>query len=317
VVDRSEIVRRAFDVFRADVESPPPLTLRGGERVDSYDVPEPYDAQLDEPTDEYIERFAFHAMPFLDARSWRHYLPRLMDHAFRRPDEPTGLVLQAVIRSLGAPDREPPRLATLNAEQEAVIVAFLEEVAREDDREFEAEDARQALLEWWVPGARHRPTSAEIEARRRAPVAWHEVGAGNYRLTVPTTFGGSGVREVPTESRRVEMWSGYLRGDVQARVLVHFEPLRGRTLSDAVRASSAQFVVSGGEPVYLKLDGAKRACRLTGLAYGYSYSVEELERVVQLLAIVSDELLTVRANGWDYGRVDADLERMVASFHLT
>ena len=107
-VGRGEIVLRAFEAFRPDVESPPPLTLRGGERVDSYDYPAPYDAELDAPTDEYIEQFAFHAMPFLDAKSWRHYLPRLMDHAFRRPDEPTGLVLQALIRSLRAPDREPP-----------------------------------------------------------------------------------------------------------------------------------------------------------------------------------------------------------------
>ena len=31
------IVRRAFDVFQADVRSPPPLTIRGGNAVDGYD----------------------------------------------------------------------------------------------------------------------------------------------------------------------------------------------------------------------------------------------------------------------------------------
>jgi hypothetical protein len=65
----TEIVRRAFEAFRRDADSPPPLTLRGGSRVDSYDYAEPYDADLDAPTDDYIEQFAYHAMPFLDAQS--------------------------------------------------------------------------------------------------------------------------------------------------------------------------------------------------------------------------------------------------------
>jgi uncharacterized protein DUF6714 len=317
VTDRREIIRRAFDVFGADVATPPPLTLRGGERVDSYDVPKPYDADHDTLTDEYIEAFAFHALPFLDARSWRHYLPRLMEHAFRRPDEPTGLVLQALIRSLRAPDREPPRLTTLTAEQETVVVAFLEAIAGDPGREEDAEAARQALLEWWVPNARHRPTEAEIAARREAPVSWHEVGQGTYRLSVPATFSSTGVREVPSESRRVEIWTGYLRGDVASRVLVHFEALRGRTLGAMASQAVSRFVRADGEPTYAQLEHAKRACRLSGLSYGYSYSVEELERVLLLLAIVGEELLTVRAAAWDYGRVDADLERIVTSFRLT
>jgi hypothetical protein len=316
-VDRSDIVRRAFEVFRADVEAPPPLTLRGGDRVDSYDLPEPFDAQVDEPTDAYIEQFAFHAMPFLDPRSWRHYLPRLMDHVFRRPDEPTGLVVQALIRSLRAPDREPPRLTTLNAEQEEVIVAFLEAIARDPQRENDAEDARQALLEWWVPNARHRPNAEEIEARRNEPVEWHEVGAGNYRLTVPASLRGVRVREVPQESRRVEMWDGYLRGDVKARVLVHFDPRRNRTLDDFGRSVATQLVVSDGAPKHVKLKGATRACRLGGLAYGFSYSPEELERGEWLLAIVANELLTVRATAWQFPEIETELCRIVDSFRLT
>lgn len=315
-VERPEIVRRAFEVFRADVESPPPLTLRGADRVDSYDFPEPYDAELDEPTDAYIEQFAFHAMPFLDARSWRHYLPRLMDHAFRRPDEPTGLVLQAVIRSLSAPDREPPRLMTLNADQEAIIIAFLEQIARDAAREFEAEAAGQALLDWWVPHARHRPTPAEIETRRQAPVTRHEGGSGNYRLTVPTTFGGGGVHEASAEARRLEVWDGYLRGDVKARVLVHVEPLRGRTLSEIARAVAGRFVGSDREPVPVGLDGATRACRLSGLVYGYSYSLEELESAEWLLAIVGDELITLRATASRFPGIETELVRIVDSFRL-
>src|SRR5687768_17553812 len=94
-----EIVERAFAVFRADAEVPPPLTLRGGDAADGYDVPEPFDPALDEPTDAYIEMFAYHALPFLDARSWRHYLPRLIDFVLRHPDDER-MVAEGLIYSL-------------------------------------------------------------------------------------------------------------------------------------------------------------------------------------------------------------------------
>src|SRR5687768_9192337 len=203
----AEITRRAFAVFHEDADRPPPLTLRGGERVDSYDFPEPYDPALDEPTDEYIERFAFHAMPFLDAQSWRHYLPRLIDHAFRRPDEPTGLVIFALVHSLRPPDREPPRLATLTPDQEAVITAFLEALTHDPVHEHTHDDAAQAIAEWWSPNARHRPTTAELEARRHAPVTYHEVGGSEYRVTLPTTFMTSGLRHVRSEEHTSELQS--------------------------------------------------------------------------------------------------------------
>ena len=75
------IVRRAFEVLRADVESLPPLTLRGGNAVDSYNEPMPFDRVADEPTDAYFEGFAFWGLGYLDASSWRHYLPRLIEYA--------------------------------------------------------------------------------------------------------------------------------------------------------------------------------------------------------------------------------------------
>lgn len=315
-MDRPEIVRRAFEVFREDASLPPPLTLRGGDRVDSYDYPEPFDAELDAPTDEYIERYAFHAMPFLDARSWRHYLPRLIDHVFRRPDEPTGLVAFAVIHSLRPPDREPARLATLVAEQEAVIVAFLEELVRTPVDDEQREDARQALDEWWLPNARLRPMPHEIEAKRRAPVAYHEVGSGNYRLTVPSTFVGTGLREIPSESRRVEYWSGHLVGDVPARALVHFEALRERTLNQVIGRVALQFVGEHRTQPFDGLSGAKRAQRLDGMMHGYSHSPAELERAIIVLAIVERELLTFRVTSWDRPDVVPEMEKIVASFRL-
>jgi len=64
-------VQSAFEAFRADAETAPPLTLRGGNSVDSYDEAEPFDPARDEPTDAYIEGFAFWGLGYLDAQSWR------------------------------------------------------------------------------------------------------------------------------------------------------------------------------------------------------------------------------------------------------
>ena len=66
-MDPVEHLQRARDAFREDLAHPPALTLRGANAVDSYDRPEPFDAALDEPTDEYVERLTFWAMPYLDA----------------------------------------------------------------------------------------------------------------------------------------------------------------------------------------------------------------------------------------------------------
>lgn len=62
-----EIVRRAFEVFRTDRESPPPLTLRVGNAVDGYGQPVLFDPTQDEPTDTYIEGFGLWGIGYLDA----------------------------------------------------------------------------------------------------------------------------------------------------------------------------------------------------------------------------------------------------------
>ena len=162
-MDASEHVRLARDAFRDELAEHPALTLRGANAVDGYDEPEPFDPSLDEPTDEYLERFTFWAMPYLDARSWRHYLSRLIEYALAHPDDPA-MVVEATVRSLRPPDRAPARLTTLFATQEAVVVAFLEHVALADDEDGPAEDARAALEEWWLPGAPLR-TQATLTRR--------------------------------------------------------------------------------------------------------------------------------------------------------
>lgn len=152
-----EIVEAAFAAFRNEMEAIPTVTLRGGDALDSYTEPPPYDPDIDAPTDAYLEAFGYHGLPFLDPESWRHYVPRLIDYALRNLDNRTSMVTDGLIFSFRPPDREPPRLGSLSPEQEAVVVAFLERLAYGDEGVHDRQMAQQALNEWWVPDALYRP----------------------------------------------------------------------------------------------------------------------------------------------------------------
>lgn len=152
-----EIGRRAFEVFGADVEAVPPMTLRAGDAVDAYADPPPYDPAVDEPTDAYLEKYAFSGLPYLDGASWRHYLPRLIDYAFHHLHRhtPGTMAIDGLLSSLRPPDREPPRLGSLTPAQEAVVVAFLDALAF-GEHSVHQDFAMQVLEEYWVPGALYR-----------------------------------------------------------------------------------------------------------------------------------------------------------------
>jgi hypothetical protein len=150
------IVEQANAAFRADSAVPPAMTLRGGNAVDSYADPPPYDAALDQPTDDYIATYTFWGLGYLDAASWRHYLPQLIAYTFRHIHDSATMAPEGLLYSLRPPDRDPPRLATLTPEQEAAIVAFLEALAFGDDADYYQNDALQILEEWWLPNARYR-----------------------------------------------------------------------------------------------------------------------------------------------------------------
>lgn len=157
-VTRDDIIRRAYEVFRPDVDTTPPITLRGGSALDSYEEPPPFDPDIDAPTDKYLEDHAFHGLNFLDAPSWRHYLPRLIGYALRNiaSNAPGTMAIDALLWSLRPPDRTPPRLGSLTPEQERVIVAALDELAFASDSVYRR-DAMQVMEEWWIPGALYRP----------------------------------------------------------------------------------------------------------------------------------------------------------------
>jgi hypothetical protein len=157
-VSASDLGERARAAFRTDAEAAPPMTLRGGAAVDSYDVAPPHDPALDRLDDAYLEAHAYWALPHLDAASWRHYLPALIDYALRHLDDPA-MVTEGLLASLRPPDREPPRLGSLSAEQEEVIVATLDVLAF-DARSAERDFAMQVLEEYWVPNALYRNRAA-------------------------------------------------------------------------------------------------------------------------------------------------------------
>src|SRR5688572_2906410 len=306
----SAILERASIVFGADLAVHPPLTLRGGNEVDGYRSPEPFDASHDEPTDTYLEQFAYWGLIYLDAQSWRHYLPCLMAYAFNHPDDPR-MVTEALVRSLRPPDRYPPRLATLTPDQEEVVRSFLELVALGGSMPHLQGEARQALEEWWLPNPRCRPTAEEIAALRAAPVTHRPVEGDVYRLLVPDTFTGSGVNVIPEESRRVQTWCGPLCGDADTVVAVNVTPLAAGSLADSVRARGTLFRDSL-PPRAVAVQGSPRAERLDGLTHGDSPA--EPQTLAMVFAVAGDELVTLSIRSWPRDDLDREVERILESF---
>jgi hypothetical protein len=151
-----DIITAANSAFRLEAAAPPAVTLRAGVALDEYRDPPPFDPVLDAPTDDYLERYAFDGITFLDAASWRHYLPLLIDYTMRHLGCSESMVVEALLWSLRPPDRTPPRLASLTAEQEAAVVAFLDRLVFGSEPMTERDFARQVMEEWWVPRALYR-----------------------------------------------------------------------------------------------------------------------------------------------------------------
>jgi hypothetical protein len=308
-MDHSEHVQRAQHAFRDDLASPPALTLRGANAVDGYDEPDPYDEAADAPTDEYLERFAVWAMPYLDARSWRHYLPRLIEYAFGHPSDPH-MVTEALVRSLRPPDRVSPRLATLTQDQKAVIVELLKLIAV-DARPHDARDvAMAALEEWWLPGARAR--AAATSPRPTEATSYRDVGEGAYRLSLPTTLAGGGVHRVPDEHRTIETWGGVLCADVYANVFVNMQPLTHRPWRVAVE--QVERWLAPNVRTWIEVPGARKALRLEGATYRYGPA--EPERTTVLLALARAEIVSLTVRAAERADVQAELDRVIRSFAL-
>jgi len=149
----AEIVARMLAMFSAEMVATPTITLRAGNELDDYRTPSAFVSAFDAVSDSYLEQFHW-GVSHLDAVSWRHYLPYLIEYASRHMQSGS-IVVVTLLENLRPPDRVPPRLASLSVEQEAVVVDFLDVLA------FSAESAHQELAcqvleEWWAPGAIYR-----------------------------------------------------------------------------------------------------------------------------------------------------------------
>jgi hypothetical protein len=149
-----DLPARLLAAFASDLAEPPAMTLRSGDACDSYGPPLPAEHEIDVVSDEYLTRYAS-GVAHLDAGSWRHYVPALGELALRHTDS-NSMVVSAFIQSLRPPDRDPPRLGSLNSVQEDVLREVLEVLAYSPKSIWQAE-ACQALEEWWIEPALYRP----------------------------------------------------------------------------------------------------------------------------------------------------------------
>jgi hypothetical protein len=126
------------------------MTLRGGDALDLDQPAPPFDVLVDAISDDYLEAHPW-GSGYLDATSWRHYLPFMMEYALRRIAEPSD-VTDALLTSFRPPDRHPPRLGSLTRAQETAVLRFLDVMAYSDDSA-SRDLAAVVLAEWWTPGA--------------------------------------------------------------------------------------------------------------------------------------------------------------------
>ncbi|WP_409993772.1 DUF6714 family protein [Roseateles oligotrophus] len=144
-----------FAAFEVDAAATPSMSLRAGNAVDDGSKLPPTDKEADAPADNYLEQY-YWGLPHLDAESWRHVLPFLLDYALRHIEHASDAV-DGLLNSLRPPDRMPPRLASLSLEQERIVAQVLDVLCYSPESAYH-ELACQATEEWWEPNAMYRPS---------------------------------------------------------------------------------------------------------------------------------------------------------------
>ena len=144
------LIADIFAAFATEGSAFPPMTLRGGDALDLGKEAMPFDVLVDAVSDEYLEAHPW-GSGWLDAASWRHYLPFMMAYALRHLDEPSD-VTDALLTSLRPPDRTPPRLGSLAKPQETAVLRCLDVLAY-SDQSASRDLAAVVLSEGWTPGA--------------------------------------------------------------------------------------------------------------------------------------------------------------------
>ncbi len=153
-MSHTALIADIFAAFSTEGTAFPPMTLRGGDALDSDKPAPPFDVLVDAISDEYLQAHPW-GSGWLDAVSWRHYLPFMMEYALRHITESSD-VTDALLTSLRPPDRNPPRLATLAKPQETAVLRFLDVMAYSEESA-STDLAAMVLAEWWTPGAIPKP----------------------------------------------------------------------------------------------------------------------------------------------------------------
>ena len=146
----TDLIADIFAAFSAEGTAFPPMTLRGGDALDLNQPAPPFDVLVDAISDEYLEAHPW-GSGYLDATSWRHYMPFMMEYALRHITEASD-VTDALLTSLRPPDRTPPRLGSLSKAQETAVLRFLDVMAYNADSA-STDLSAVVLSEWWTPGA--------------------------------------------------------------------------------------------------------------------------------------------------------------------
>jgi hypothetical protein len=149
-MSHTDLIADAFAAFSTEGTAFPAMTLRGGDALDLDKPAPPFDVLVDAISDEYLEAHPW-GSGYLDAASWRHYLPFMMEYALRHIDVPSD-VTDALLTSFRPPDRDPPRLGSLNKAQETVVLRFLDVMAYSEESA-SRDLAMMVLAEWWTPDA--------------------------------------------------------------------------------------------------------------------------------------------------------------------
>ena len=145
----TDLIADIFAAFSAEGTAFPAMTLRGGDALDMNQAPPPFDVLVDAISDETLEAHPW-GSGYLDAASWRHYLPFMMEYALRHVTEASD-VTDALLTSLRPPERTPPRLGSLSKAQETAVLRFLDVMAYSADSA-SMDLAAVVLSEWWTPG---------------------------------------------------------------------------------------------------------------------------------------------------------------------
>ena len=101
----------------------PPMSLRGGNAVDGYDIAPAFDPTIDDVTPEYLEAH-FLGIWHLDWQSWRFYLPHLLIHAVHSISDPASNATDTFLFSLRPPEEINRALGP--SSPEAAVVAVLD-----------------------------------------------------------------------------------------------------------------------------------------------------------------------------------------------